>query len=252
MEPESFVPRYYEIEQELRTQIAALRPHDPLPSDAELCEQFGVSRMTARNAMQRLVHDGLVYREKGRGTFVSPRVVDREVSHLRGFSDEMRERGMMPSSIVLGAALRQSTDAEATALRQRPGVDVVSIERVRLADDVPMAVEHAVLTARCSGVLGTDLAHHSLHRTLVLLGIVPSSGTSTVTAERPTPRDAAQLRIFRNTPLLVERRLIRDGENVPIEWTESRYVSERFALNVSFAVNLPHGRPADTRSGNPA
>jgi GntR family transcriptional regulator len=252
MEPASFVPRYYEIEQELRTQIAALRSHDPLPSDAELCEQFGVSRMTARNAMQRLVHEGLVYREKGRGTFVSPRVVDREVSHLRGFSDEMRARGMVPSSILLGAALRQATEAEATALRQRPGVEVVSIERVRLADDVPMAVEHAVLTARCAGVLVADLAQASLHRTLMMLGIVPSSGTSTVTAERPTARDAAQLRITRNTPLLVERRLIRDGENVPIEWTESRYVSERFALNVSFAVDLPPARPADTRAEHPA
>src|SRR5665213_3132293 len=110
MEPVSFVPRYYEIEQELRTKIATLRPHDPLPSDTELCEQFGVSRMTARNAMQRLVQVGLVYREKGRGTFVSPRVVDREVSHLRGFSDEMRTLGMIPSSILINAELRPSTE----------------------------------------------------------------------------------------------------------------------------------------------
>src|SRR5215813_12425665 len=69
------VPRYLEIERALRADIARLKPGDPLPSDAELCERFGVSRMTARQGVQRLADANLVYRVPGQGTFVADQSV---------------------------------------------------------------------------------------------------------------------------------------------------------------------------------
>jgi hypothetical protein len=105
--PARFVPRYYEIEQALRARVAALRPDDPLPSDAMLCEEFGVSRMTARNAVQRLAQEGLVYRVPGRGTFVAEPPVHRQAGSLLSFTEEMRRRGRVPSSRVLAVGVRE-------------------------------------------------------------------------------------------------------------------------------------------------
>lgn len=234
-----FIPRYIEIEQAIKTRIARLRPHDPLPSDAELCAEFGVSRMTARNAVQRLVQEGLVYRQAGRGTFVAPTPVDRRIAQLRGFSAEMRARGMAPSSRVIHLALQAGTSEQAAALQQPAGNRVVAVDRVRLADGVPMALERTVLTARCAGVLDADLANGSLHAALVRQGILPDSGESTVTAELATAEDAELLQVRSGAPLLVERRLIRDAAMVPIEWTQSRYVPELFGLTAQFTVELP-------------
>jgi GntR family transcriptional regulator len=236
---QSFVPRYYEIEQDLRAQIAASKPGAPLPSDSELCEKYGVSRMTARSAMQRLAQEGLVVRMKGRGTFVSRQPVGRKVSHLRGFSDEMRERGKTPSSRLVSSGMRTGTEVETRALRLNDSARVVSIDRVRLADGVPMALEYAVLTERSAGALDEDLESTSLHQALVKLGVLPSFGTSVVTAELANSKDAKWLGVDRGAALLVERRFVEDADGVPIEYTESRYVPELFVLNAQFDIEIP-------------
>ena len=108
--PARFVPRYYEIERSLRSRIADLEPGDALPSDAMLCDEFGVSRMTARNAVQRLAQDGLVHRIPGRGTYVARPSAHRQASNLMSFSDEMRRRGRSPRSKMIHRRVRHEQD----------------------------------------------------------------------------------------------------------------------------------------------
>jgi DNA-binding GntR family transcriptional regulator len=233
----TFTPRYHEIEQALRTRVAALEPHAPLPSDAQLCEEFGVSRMTARGAVQRLVQEGLIYRVPGRGTFVAPARANRTASHILSFSDEMRRKGRSPSSRVLQKRRRPASDAE----RDRLGGDeVVALRRVRFADGDPVAVETAVFPAdRVAPLLHGDLEGTSLFATLAGAGLVPTAGRASLAAEAATADDARVLGVKRGAPLLVERRLIHDQNGAPLEWTESRYVGSRYGLDVDFDVELP-------------
>jgi GntR family transcriptional regulator len=232
-----FVPRYYEIEQTLRARIATLDPDSPLPSDAQLCEEFGVSRMTARNAVQRLVQDGLVYRLPGKGTFVAGSGAHREASNLTNFTKEMRRRGRQPSSRLLERDLRPATELERRRLQLDEGSSVVSIRRIRVADDEPVALEHAVLPAAVAGaVLEADLEGGSLHETLVAGGFVPTRGHATIGSEPAEPEEASLLDVPSGWPLLVERRVIVDQDGKPLELTESRYASGRYALDVDFVV----------------
>jgi DNA-binding GntR family transcriptional regulator len=232
-----FVPRYYAIEQALRSRIATLDPHAPLPSDAQLCEEFGVSRMTARGAMQRLVQEGLVYREPGRGTFVAPARANRTASHILSFSDEMRRRGATPSSTVVERTRRAATSDES---RKLDTDEVFVLRRVREADGAAVALETAVFPAELVGdLLAGDVEVASVFATPAAAGLVPSAGRAAIGAEAATTEDAKLLGIKRGEPLLVERRLIHDERGVPLELTESRYVGSRYGLDVDFEVELP-------------
>src|SRR5260221_2544364 len=176
-------PQYRQIEQALRERILTLRPGERLPSDAELVAEFGVSRMTARNAMQRLAEEGLVAREPGRGSFVATPTTHRRTDRLMTFSSEMTRQGRVPSSRLIARAIRPSTRAEAAALALGPGEPVVEVRRIRLADSEPIALETAVLVASCGpSVLNADLEHGSLHAAITAGGQSLRRGVGTVSA----------------------------------------------------------------------
>jgi GntR family transcriptional regulator len=234
------VPRYYEIEQALRTRIADLKADDPLPSDAMLCEEFGVSRMTARNAVQRLAQEGIVYRVPGRGTFVAEPPVHRQAGNLLSFTEEMRRRGRVPISRLLDRSVREPRPAEASRLQLQPGTLVIAVRRLRVADEEPMAIEEAVFPAALTTLLeSADLERRSLHDTLVEGGHVPTMGRARLGAEAAGPDDAQLLGVPLGSPLLVEKRVIHDQDGRPLELCESRYAGDRYGLDVQFDVELP-------------
>ena len=250
-----YQPQYRQIEQALRERIAALRPGARLPSDAQLCAEFGVSRMTARNAMHRLAEDGLVRREPGRGSFVAKPPAHRRANRLMTFTQEMRRAGRVPSSRVLTRVIRPASVAEATSLRIPPRQPIVHLRRLRLADDEPIALESAVLVEACAdAVMGADLTRGSLHETLGRAGFVLSRGTGTIGAAAASDEEAALLGIRPGDPLLVERRVIVDTDAREVEVTTSAYPADRYALDVQFEVEGPEPRfkrAADASSDEP-
>lgn len=233
----TYQPHYRQIEQALRERIATLRPGARLPSDAELCAEFGVSRMTARNAMQRLAEDGLIAREPGRGSFVAEPPTHRRANRLMTFTKEMLRAGRVPSSLTLTRVVRASTAAEAASLGIPARQSIVHLRRLRQADDRPIALESAVLIGACADVvMAADLTHGSLHDALTRAGFVLARGTGTISAAAATAEDARLLGIQPGDPLLLEQRVIVDAHGRRIEATESRYPADRYALDVRFDV----------------
>ncbi|HSJ50582.1 MAG TPA: GntR family transcriptional regulator [Actinomycetota bacterium] len=221
-------PRYERIARHLRKRVRAASPGDRLPSDAELCHRFSVSRMTARQAVQQLVNEGLVVRRRGRGTFVAATPVARLLGSPLSFTESMRRRGLRGSSRMLRAEVTSPAPVDAEMLGLRPGDRVVVLERLRLADDVPMAIERAVLVPALIAVLQDDLENGSLHDAMERLGRIPTRAHATVTARPATAAERRLLELTARDVLVCERRVISDQQGEPLEHTETRYASRRY------------------------
>jgi GntR family transcriptional regulator len=224
--------RYREIERFLRTQVEGARPGAPLPSEAELCERFSVSRMTVRQALQELTNDGLVERRRGQGTFVAHRPVHRRPGVFLSFTEEMNRRGVQATSRLLAAGMDDPRQPEVEDLRLAPGSQVVRVVRVRLADGVPVALEDAALVPELGGVLEEDLGGGSLHSALERRGVVATRATGTITARLARASETELLDLAPQSALLVELRILFDQEGRVFERTETRYAADRYVIDV--------------------
>jgi GntR family transcriptional regulator len=231
--------RYRDIEDWLRRQCASLPPGSPLPTELELAERFEVSRMTARHAFQELAQQGLIERRRGAGSFVLPAALHRQESVLHSFTEDMRSRGLEPSSRLLRAEVG-AAPAQAAALGLPPSAWIVMIERVRCADGVAVALESAALPGEFAPVLQADLEHGSLHQALADLGRQMGRATGFVTARLATTEEARLLGLEVPAALLVENRLITDVSGRPVESTQTAYVASRWAIDTgSFVAAMP-------------
>lgn len=203
----------------------ALGPGMSLPGERLLAAALGVSRMTLRRALDALGEDGLLLRRQGAPTSVARRL-EKAISRLAGFSEDMRARGRVPGAAPIARGLRPATSEEAGALGLRAGEPVAWIERVRLADGEPVAVERAVLPRAV--LPDPALIGDSLYAALDLLGARPVRGTQRLRAVAARPADAQHLRCAPGAPLLcIERRCV-DGAGRPVELTETRYLGQTY------------------------
>ena len=229
IEPKS--PRYERIAEYVRGLVAEAGPGDRLPSDAELCERFGVSRMTARQAVQVLVAENLVVRRRGAGTFVSSRRVPRRLGSPLSFTESMRSRGMVASSRLLERKRIEPSDVDRGALELGVGESAYMLERLRLADGIPMAIERAVMPVDLVESLKTDIEEGSLHLAFEDSGHVPSRALAEVTARQATKRERGLLYIAPSSAvLLCEDRIIWDQDDRPLEHTVTCYVADRYSF----------------------
>ncbi|MEV0948523.1 GntR family transcriptional regulator [Rhodococcus sp. NPDC049939] len=225
-------PRYLEIADELRRRLGCAGAGDPLPSESELSKKFGVSRMTARQAVKSLEAEGLLYRVPGSGTYASGNETGRKVGILRSFTDEMAKRGVVVTSEVLFSDWVDLPPETAAELLLPPGSRAVRLVRVRLCDGLPVALEKVTLSPRCSFVLDYDLGTNSLYRLLEDRGIIVSEARGTIAATIADDNDAEHLGIATGSPLLVEKLRIEDQNGVRIEATDTRYVGGKYVSDV--------------------
>lgn len=223
----SDLPLYQQLQRALRTAIdnGVLKPDDALPPERDLASNLDVSRITVRKAVDGLVAEGLLVRQQGSGTFVRARV-EKNFSKLTSFSEDMRARGRQPKSAWLKRTGGTVTPEESLTLRLSPGTPVYRFHRIRMADDAPMALEHATIVAFALPSL--DAVDRSLYEALERSGHRPVRALQRLRAVLLTAEQAELLRAHEgDAGLLVERvGFLQDGRAV--EFSQSWYRGDTY------------------------
>ena len=212
--------------------VRELGPEAAIPSERELMAMYDVSRSTVRKAIDSLVVDGLLNRIPGKGTFVAiPRV--ESSLHLASFSQDMRRRGLAPSTRLLSVELDRPPADVAAALRLDDDGRAWRIDRVRLADAEPIALEYGWYPkAPLPGLDRHDLTGSLYEIFAEVFDLPVDAAEQTLWGETADATIARRLDAPLHTPLLVFRRVSSSGGR-PIEHVVSRYRGDRYQLHMS-------------------
>jgi GntR family transcriptional regulator len=225
------VPIYHQLEEYIKHQIenGVLAEESIIPSEREYAELFQISRMTVRQAINNLVSEGYLKRQKGRGTFVTKKKVEQELQGMTSFTEDMLSRGMNPSSILLSFQITATDKKTALALKIEEEDSVYIIKRIRLADGAPMALETAYIPVKIVPGLTEENSNLSLYQYIEEnLALSISEATQEIEASTADQLDAETLEITIGAPILLIERISYLQEGIPFELVKSTFRADRY------------------------
>lgn len=234
---DSPIPLYYQLAEATKERISLgdVRPGERLPSERELAEQVGVSRMTARQAVQYLVREGILVAKKGNGTFVAKPKLTYDALHLLGFTEELMAQGQATvGSRVLEHARTVPPPRVATDLELAPGAEVIKTVRQRLSGGKALLLETSYLPARlCPGLEHEDLSDESLYALLEQrYGLRLQRAEQTLEATNAHEYESALLGVEPKTALLRLEGITYLEGGTPVEYFVAIYRGDRFKFRL--------------------
>jgi len=234
---EAPTPLYLQLKNALAADIDSGRykPHERLMSERELGEKFKVSRMTVRQALTEMTHEGILYTQAGKGTYVSEPKIKQELERLTGFSQDMAARGSIASGRVLEVRIIPATLSLAAIFSVPANTELVLLSRLRLSDNIPLAIEVAYLLHQvCPGIVDFDFSKESLYNILST-----RYHTSLVRAEQTmesglaSPQEIELLQTTSPAPVLRIERLSYNEQNTLVEFVVSVYRGDRYKFHTT-------------------
>lgn len=256
------VPLYHQLKQVLQSDMeqGIYKPGERLPSEPELVREYGVSRITVRQALDELEAEGRVVRRHGKGTYVAePRIeqglvrLTQGLVRLTDFVEDMQQAGQNPSSRVLAFEHEPARPAIAKALNVLIGTEVVRIDRLRLAEERPIAYDTTWLPLRFGALLtGMDLTQETIYHILETRYAIPVfSGEFYISAAEATAQQAAYLEGAPGTALLVIKRISYTTGDEPVYIQERYYRPDRVQYRVTLRRYKDEGYDNESRKIGP-
>lgn len=223
-------PLYLQLKRWIEDAVTrgAIKPGDALPSERDLATKVEVSRVTVRKAVQHLVRDGILVQRHGSGTFVAPNQsrVEQSLSQLTSFTDDMARRGMAVRAVWLDRGIYDPSPEETMILGLSPGERVSRVARLRLAGDMPLAIERAALSSATlpdPGAVGSSLYAH-----LEKSGSRPVRAIQRIRAANLEADDARLLEIPPGAAALHIERIAYLASGKVVELTRSVYRGDTY------------------------
>ena len=231
------IPYYVQVEEALRQHIehGVWQVGDQLPGEPDLCRIFNVSRTVIRQALKEMEYQGLIVREKGKGTFVAePKIAEGLVQKLTGFYQDMVERGHIPVTQVLKQEVVPASSKVATCLNLEPGTPVIQIDRLRFVEGEPIVLVTTYLPyALCPEILHEDLSRQSLYALIEKkYGLVIARGHRTLEAVSANKCEARLLEIEEGAPLMMLDSTSYLDDSTPIEYYHALHRGDRSRFEV--------------------
>ncbi|WP_026672331.1 GntR family transcriptional regulator [Alkalihalobacterium bogoriense] len=238
------LPIYYQLENKIREMIDSeeLKPGDTLPSERDLSEKYDISRMTVRHAINNLVHEGYLYRQKGKGTFVSQKKFEQNLHGLTSFTEDMKLRGLKPGNKLLNFNTIAANEHVAKKLAISPGDLVYKIQRVRLADDNPIAIETNYISTDLLPDLTTETMATILSGSLYdyaesKLNLKIENAQQIIEASVANDFEIEHLHLEDGDPILLIERNSQLSNGTPFEFVKSAYRADQYKFIIDIKRN---------------
>lgn len=237
----SVIPLYHQVKEYLKGQIASgvYKPDQMISSERELAEEFEINRLTVRQAINELVNEGLLYRQRGVGTFVSSPKIEQPLAKLTNFTADMVLRGIVPGAQLVSMQVVPADARVAAQLEILPDDKVVELVRVRTGNGEPMALERSfLLHDEVRPILDMNMENVSLYETLEkVCGLRLIRAVQTMEIVPARTDEASLLDIgLHDAVMMIERRTYAEGTDKPVEYVRSLYRGDRYKFSVEMNI----------------
>ena len=246
----SYIPYYIQVMDALTEYIdhGDAQPGEQLPGEPELCRRFGVSRTVIRQALKELEYEGLIVREKGKGTFIAePKIRESLFQELTGFYQDMAAKGHPPVSKVLKQEIVPASARIAAYLNLAPEAPVIQVDRLRYVQNEPIVFVSTYLPhALCPKLLVADMTHQSLYAFLEQeYDLVIARGSRVLEAGLANHYEAELLGVMPGAPLIILDSISYLDDGTPIEFYHALHRGDRSRFEVELIRlrdrSLTHG-----------
>ncbi|WP_226535504.1 GntR family transcriptional regulator [Fictibacillus halophilus] len=228
------LPLYFQIEEAIKQKIdkGEWESGSMISSEREFAENYEVSRMTVRQAINNLVNDGYLTRRKGKGTFVSGKKIEQKLLGLTSFTEDMKARGYKPASKLVSFQTVEANHKLAKALDISQNEEIYEIKRVRLANEIPMAIETTYVPVQLIQLSEIHIKEGSLYSQVENAGFHIDYANQSLEASIAREAESEILEITKGAPVLLIQRQTYLTTGKPLEVVHSVYRGDRYKFMI--------------------